>query len=59
MVDVYLLMVLAFSVSNAKYIFTSIHPMVQFQLLNGTCIFKRVQLLVHLRPFSQCLLSDT
>ena len=38
-VNVFLLMVPAFSMSAAKCIFTSIHPMVQFQLLNGTCIF--------------------
>ena len=39
MVDVYLLMVPAFSMCTAKSVFTFIHPMAQFQLLNGTCIF--------------------
>jgi len=45
MVDVYLLMVPAFSASTAKCIFTSIHPMVQFQLLNGTFIFNEYRYL--------------
>jgi len=52
-------MVPAFSVSTAKCIFTSIHPMVQFQLLNGTCIFCNYRYSFICVHSFRCLLSDS
>ena len=59
MVDVYLLMVPAFSVSTAKCIFMSIRPLVQFQLLNGTCIFNEYRYSFIYVHSVNCLLSDS
>jgi len=53
------LMVPAFSMSTAKCTFTSIHPTVQFQLLNGTYIFNEYRYSFIYVHSVNCLLSDS